>query len=72
MNPERLAFIDESYCKTEMCREHGWSLRATRAAGSRRGRSWKAESLIGAIRLGERPRLITHRGSVNGACFSDT
>ena len=26
-------------------------------------------SLIGAIRLGERPRLMTHRGSVNGAVF---
>ena len=29
-------------------------------------RSWKTVSLIGAIRLGERPRLMTHRGSVNG------
>ena len=26
-------------------------------------------SLIGAIRLGERPRLMTHRGSVNGKVF---
>lgn len=26
-------------------------------------------SLIGAIRLGERPRLMTHKGSVNGAVF---
>jgi hypothetical protein len=69
MNAQRLVFIDESYCKTGMCREHAWSTRGTRAAGSRPGRSWKTVSLIGAIRLGERPRLMTHRGSVNGAVF---
>jgi transposase len=69
MNAKRLVFIDESYCKTGMCREHAWSTRGTRAAGSRPGRSWKTVSLIGAIRLGERPRLMTHRGSVNGAVF---
>lgn len=52
-----------------MCREHAWSAIGTRAAGTRPGRSWKTVSLIGAIRIGERPRLMTHRGSVNGAVF---
>jgi transposase len=69
LNAKRLVFIDESYCKTGMCREHAWSARGTRAAGVRPGRSWKTVSLIGAIRIGERPRLMTHRGSVNGAVF---
>jgi transposase len=32
-------------------------------------RSWKTVSLVGAIRLNQRPRLMTHRGPVNGAVF---
>jgi transposase len=69
MNVERLVFIDESYCKTGMCREHAWSQRGARARGQRPFRSWKTVSLIGAIRLGERPRLMTHRGTVDGLVF---
>ena len=52
-----------------MCREHAWAPRGARARGHRPGRSWKTVSLIGAIRLGERPRLMTHRGSVDGRVF---
>lgn len=69
MNADRLVFIDESYCKTGMCREHGWSQRGSRARGTRPFRCWKTVSLIGAIRLGERPRLMTHRGTVDGKIF---
>jgi transposase len=69
LNAERLVFIDESYCKTGMCREHGWSQRGFRAKGKRPFRCWKRVSLIGAIRLGERPRLMTHRGTVDGKVF---
>jgi len=69
MNVNRLVFIDESYCKTGMCREHAWSQRGSRAKGQRPFRSWKTVSLIGAIRLGERPRLMTHRGTVDGEVF---
>ena len=69
LNAKRLVFIDESYCKTGMCREHGWSQRGSRARGKRPYRCWKTVSLIGAIRLGERPRLMTHRGSVGGDVF---
>jgi transposase len=69
LNAKRLVFIDESYCKTGMCREYGWSMRGRRARGQRPYRSWKTVSLIGAIRLGERPRLMTHRGAVNGRVF---
>lgn len=69
LNAQRLVFIDESYCKTGMCREHGWSQRGSRAKGKRPFRSWKTVSLIGAIRLGDRPRLMTHRGPVNGKIF---
>lgn len=69
LSARRLIFIDESYCKTGMCREHGWSPRGARAKGKRPFRSWKTVSLIGAIRLGKRPRLMTHRGSVDGRVF---
>ena len=39
--------------------------------GDKPGRTWKTLSLIGAIRLGERPKLMTHRGAVNGRVFLD-
>lgn len=69
MNVKRLVFLDESFCKTGMRREHGWSSRGTRVAGTRPGRSWKTVSLIGAIRLGKRPLLMTNHGAVNGGIF---
>ena len=65
----RLVFIDESFCKTGMCREFGWGLRGERVAGMRPFRSWKTVSLIGAIRLGTKPKLMTTRASVNGSDF---
>ena len=69
VQPEKLVFLDESFCKTGMRREHAWSPRGERVVGRRPGRSWKTVSLLGAIRLGEKPRLMTHRGSINGATF---
>jgi transposase len=68
-NAERLVFIDESFCKTGMPREYGGSLRGERVTGTRPFRSWKTISLIGAIRLGTRPKIMTHRGAVNGRTF---
>jgi transposase len=69
VHARRLVFIDESFCKTGMRREYGWAPRGQRARGSRPFRSWKTLSLIGAIRLGRRPKLMTHRGAVNGRVF---
>jgi len=66
---KRLVFIDESFCKTGMCREFGWGPRGARVVGTRPFRSWKTVSLIGAIRLGAKPRLMTHPGSVTGVTF---
>lgn len=65
----RLVFIDESFCKTGMCREHGWSLRGSRVIGTRPFKAWKTVSLIGAIRLGAKPKLMTHPGTVSGPTF---
>jgi transposase len=62
-------FIDESFCKTGMRREYGWAPRGDRLRAKRPGRSWKTLSLIGAIRIGERPKLMTHRGAVDGRTF---
>lgn len=52
-----------------MRREYARSLRGHRIAGARPQRSWKTISLIGAIRLGQKPKLMTHRGSVTGSVF---
>jgi transposase len=52
-----------------MRREYGWSPRGARAFGKIPVRYWKTVSLVGAIRLGERPRLMTHRGTINGPIF---
>lgn len=65
----RLVFLDESFCRTGMCRECGWAPRGTRAHGLRPQRNWKTVSLIGAVRLGHKPLLMTHPGSVDGRTF---
>lgn len=52
-----------------MRREHGWAPRGVRVYGTKPQRSWKTISIIGAMRLGEQPRLMTHRGSVKGPVF---
>jgi transposase len=52
-----------------MRREYGWAARGLRATGTRPGRTWKTLSLIGAMRLGERPRLMVRPGAVNGRVF---
>jgi transposase len=69
LSARRLVFIDESFCKTGMRREYGWSKRGERVTGSRPFRAWKTVSLIGAIRIGAKPKLMTHRGTVDGKTF---
>ena len=69
LHEERFVFIDESFCKTGMCREFARGPRVSRVVGKRPSRSWKTVSLIGAILLGEKPRLMTHPGSVAGPTF---
>lgn len=62
-------FLDESFVKTGMRREYARAPRGQRVTGTRPFRSWKTVSLIGAIRIGEKPKLMTHRGSVDGRTF---
>ncbi len=69
MNASRLVFIDESFCKTGMRRTHAWAPRGERARGSKPFRSWKTVSIIGAIRRGSRPLIMTNEGAVNGRIF---
>lgn len=52
-----------------MRREYGWSPKGHRSVGKLPVRSWKTVSLVGAIRLNEKPRLMTQRGSVDGPAF---
>lgn len=52
-----------------MAREYGWAPRGERAVGDKPGRSWKTLTLIGAIRLGRKPQLMTYPGAINGKVF---
>lgn len=52
-----------------MRREFARSRRGQRAYGTRPFKSWKTVSIVGAIRLGRKPRLMTHSGSVDGRLF---
>jgi transposase len=52
-----------------MRREYGRSLRGERVTGLKPFRSWKTISLIGAIRLGEKPKIMTNKGAVDGRGF---
>jgi transposase len=52
-----------------MRREYGRSLRGQRVTGTRPFRSWKTISLIGAIRLGEKPKIMTSTKAVDGRTF---
>lgn len=52
-----------------MRREYARSLRGERVTGMRPFRSWKTVSLIGAIRLGKKPKLMTSRSTINGPTF---
>lgn len=69
LDENRLVFIDESFAKTGMRREYGWGPRGQRVIGSRPYKSWKTVSVIGAIRLGAKPRLMTHPKPVTGPVF---
>ena len=44
-------------------------MRGHRVTGTRPFRSWKTISLIGAIRLGEKPKIMTSKTAVNGPTF---
>jgi transposase len=68
-NAKRLVFLDESFCSTGMRRDYGRAARGLRVFGEKPGGRWKTLSLIGAIRLGARPKLMTYVGAVNGAVF---
>jgi transposase len=52
-----------------MRREYGWSPYGQRVSGSRPYRCWRTVSLLGAIRVGRRPLLMTHQGSIDGRVF---
>jgi transposase len=65
----RLVFLDESFCNTSMAREYGWAPLGRRCWAKRPGGHWKTLTLIGAIRVGQKPKLTTHIGSINGDVF---
>ncbi|WP_244224815.1 IS630 family transposase [Corallococcus sicarius] len=69
MDVRRLVFLDESFCNTSMAREDGWAPVGQRARGLRPGGRWTTLTLVGAIRVGCRPKLMTHPRAINGCLF---
>lgn len=65
----RAVFLDESGCRVGMRRERGWGFSGERVVGSRPARHCKNISMLGAIALGRRPILMTHKGGVGTEVF---
>lgn len=65
----KVVFLDESGCRVGMRRERGWGLSGARVVGQRPGRHCKNISMLGAIALGRRPLLMTHKGGVGTVVF---
>lgn len=66
----KVVFLDESGCRVGMRREYGWGFAGERVVGSRPGRHCKNVSMLGAIGLGRRPLLMTHKGGVGAEAFT--
>lgn len=69
MKARKLVFLDESYSATGMRRDFARSRRGSRAFATKPFGKWRTLSLIGAVRTGSRPKLMLHRGAVNGRVF---
>lgn len=65
----KVVFLDESGCRVGMRRERGWGIAGVRVVGQRPGRHCKNISMLGAIGLGRRPLLMTHKGGVGTEVF---
>lgn len=66
----KAVFLDESGCRVGMRRERGWGPAGARVIGSRPARHCKNISMLGAIALGRRPLLMTHKGGVGTEVFA--
>ncbi len=65
----KLVFLDESFCSTAMRRGYARGPVGQRVVGDKPFAGWKTVSLVGAIRLGAKPKLMTRPGTVNGRVF---
>lgn len=65
----KAVFLDESGCRVGMRRERGWALSGKRVVGKRPARHCRNISMLGAIALGRRPLLMTHKGGVGTEVF---
>jgi transposase len=52
-----------------MRREYAWAPRGQRAVSKKPYNNWQTVSIIGGIRLGTKPRIMTHHGSVKAPTF---
>jgi transposase len=65
----KVVFLDESGCRVGMRREHGWAVAGKRVVGRHPKNHCKNISMLGAIGLGRRPLLMTHKGGVGTEAF---
>ena len=68
LDPGRLAFIDETYIKTNMAPIRGWSLQRKRIIGFAPDGRWKTPSCLAKLRVDVTvPRVID--GPIKGELF---
>lgn len=71
LDMSKVVCLDESGCRVGVRRERGWGRAGKRVIGQRSGGHCKNISMLGAIGLGRRPLLMTHKGGVGTEAFSD-
>lgn len=69
LDPRKLVFIDETWCKTNMTRPRGRSIRGRRLVQKIPHGHWKTSTLIAALDLGGMRCAMTVDGPVNQQVF---
>ena len=69
LDPERLAFIDETWAKTNMTRLRGRSLRGTRLVDKTPHGHWKTTTFVAALRASGLTAPLVLDGAINGDAF---
>jgi transposase len=71
LDPRRLVFIDETWCKTNMTRLRGRAPVGQRLEQKIPHSHWKTTTLIGALDLGGMRCAMTVDGPIDGASFTE-
>jgi transposase len=69
LDPQRLAFIDETWVKTNMIRPRGRSLQGTRLVAKTPHGHWKTTTFVAALRADGLTAPLVVDGAINGELF---